>query len=156
MTLRTAILLLSFPALIGACASPEPRSFASKMSRDVSNAAYTASYNGAGRTSPGPARVWTPSTFATEGSWPEGLAYGDTVEQGGCTSEAGLYACDSDGDGLADSWGNAATGAYASARLRVNPYGEAFSWDDACACWTRDPARDGKRSPDMITAAQQP
>ncbi len=154
MTFRTGLCLLALLPAIAACASPEPRSFAQEMRREVTNAAYTAEYNGPGRTGGERAgkQLWTPSTFAKDGGWPDGLSYGGAVEAGQCTGQTGLYACDRDGDGAIDAWGNAATGAFSSARLWVNAYGEAFSWADDCACWTRDPALDGRRNPADLAA----
>lgn len=158
MTFRTGLCLLALLPAIAGCASPEPRSFASEMRRDVTNAAYTADYNGPGRngTQTATKQLWTPSTFAEEGGWPDGLAYGSAVEAGQCTSQTGFYACDLDGDGKTDAWGNARTGAFSSASLWVNAYGEAFSWAHDCACWTRDPALDGKRSPADLAAPGSP
>ena len=87
---------------------------------------------------------YTPYTFNAYGGWPNGVSHGDWVGYGQCRHIGSFYTCDTDGDGFADMYGNSETGSFSSAYLRVNGVGEAYGWDDDCACWEREPAYDGE------------
>ena len=76
--------------------------------------------------------------------------YGDWIGYNRCEHNGSLYVCDSDGDGYADMFGNAADGSYSSSSLKVNGRGEAFTWGRDCGCWERNRAYDGPRQPDEI------
>ncbi|WP_143435432.1 hypothetical protein [Henriciella aquimarina] len=146
---------LSGLMLAAGCSSQDMSMLSASMQEEVANAAYTASYNGNASYSPsygygysGP--YWSPRTFGSYSGWPANYTYGDFVGYNQCRHTGSFYTCDTNGDGLADSYGDAEDGSYASSSLRVNGRGEAFTWGNECGCWQRNRAYDGPRKPDEV------
>ncbi len=144
---------VSAAAFVASCASDNSTIFSPMAREAMVNAPYTASYNGAASYSPTAGyegTFWSPQTFGSYSGWPASHGYGDDVGINQCSHSGSLYTCDTNGDGLADVYGDTEDGSYASPTLRVNAKGKAFTWDNACACWQRSPANDGPRQPDEI------
>lgn len=139
---------------LGGCTTEDLAVFSATLSDEMAANAYASNgygygsnYNsGYGYGYSGP--YWSPNTFGSYGGWPSSYAYGDFVGYNECRYTGSLYTCDTNGDGLADMYGDASDGSYASSALRVNGRGEAFTWGEDG--WERNRAYDGPRQPDEV------
>ena len=156
---RSTSAFLAVAALLAGCASSDMDAVPKRYSQATANAAYTAGYNGAASYSAGAhgysGAYWSPQTFGNYAGWPADYRYGEDVGENACRQSGTLYTCDTNGDGMADIYGDTADGSFASPTLRVTGRGKAFAWGSDCACWRRAPAYDGPRKPDELTISDE-
>ena len=130
--------------LLSSCTTAELEAISAGLAQGLAEASYDTNQQFSTH-NPYTGSYYNPSGFASYSGWPTSYVFGQYVGAFGCTHTGTFYTCDSDGDGYADMYGDRSDGSYASSHLRVNGNGEAFSWDNDCACWARERSLDGER-----------
>jgi len=134
---------LAAAALIAGCSTEELAAVSEGLARGLAEASYDAQYFGQRPVYSGP--YYSPYGFSGYAGWPTYFSYGDYVGYRRCRRTGAFYACDSDGDGYIDMYGDLSDGSFNSSSLRINGRGEAFTWGADCNCWERNRAYDGPR-----------
>lgn len=130
-------MLAGLGLLLSGCTAADWEAVSRGLAAGLADAQYQQQYYGY--------NPYNPTGFRTYSGWPSGYSYGQYVGYYQCRRTGSFYACDSNGDGYIDMYGNLDTGSYSSSNLRVNGRGEAFTWESGCGCWVRNRAYDGPR-----------